>query len=225
MKNIWLKMLLILLMLVPVPFSCTDKNECLDLYVEPYYDIQGMVFSSIVKYSIGKGGYPTWYNVSQDYGSMVYPCDSISMYFYVPDTLMLYHSQHIIKPKFSIIQEAFACNSKKPGYAGTREVVDKIYISSNYDYDETHSKNMDLSDIVDIFTYTNNIKDGEWTSLREYNNNSPYEAPKRFYLRFQHGRKPTLSKTHQFTIRYYMETQPGEASEYYVIITPVLKVR
>ena len=45
MKGIKLKIVLILLMLVPMPFSCTDKNECPDLYVEPYFDIREMKFT------------------------------------------------------------------------------------------------------------------------------------------------------------------------------------
>ena len=224
MKNIWLKILLIVLMLVPVPFSCKDYNECPDLYVEPYYDIQGLVFSHIDKYYLTqKKGYAMFEIISQDYDNVVYPCDSMALYIYAPDTLLMYHSQHIMKPGFSFTQEVFACN--KSGYAGTRELVDKIYISSNYDFDETHKKDYDLSDIVDIFAYSNDKAVGKWMSLREFNNNSPYEAPKRFHLRIQHGRKPTLSKTQQFVIRYYMETKPGEASEYYVVTTPVIQVR
>jgi hypothetical protein len=222
MKSIWLKIMLILLMLVPVPFSCTDKNECLDLYVEPYYDIQGMVFSYVDLYYRNKAGYLLFEAVSQDFDKQVYPCDSLALYVMVPDTLLRFHSQQMMKPGFSFMQEAFACNSKRPGYAGTRELVDKIYISSNYDFDETHAKDYDLSDIVDIFAYTANDNES-WKSLREYNMNSPYEAPKRFYLLLK--RKPTLSKTQQFVIKYYMATQPGEATKYYIITTPVFQVR
>ena len=225
MKNIWLKILLILLMLVPLPFSCKDKNECMDLYVEPYYDIQGMVFSHIdsyYEYYRKNKKYVMFDRFSQDYDNEVYPCENMALYFKVPDTLLMYHSQYIMKPGFSFTQELFACNSKKKGYAGTRELVDKIYISSNYDFDETHAKGYDLSDIVDIFAYTRDQGTGNWMSLRDYNNNSPYEAPKRFYLFIK--RRPTLSKTQQFVVRYYMSTQPGEASEYYVITTPVFQV-
>ena len=223
MKDIWLRILLILLMLVPFPFSCKDKNECLDLYVEPYYDIQGMVFSYVDKYYeyyVKDKKYVKFDSFNQDYDNYVYPCENMALYFKVPDTLLRFHSYHIMKPGFGFTQEAFAA-CKRSGWAGTRELVDKIYISSNYDFDETHPKGYDLSDIVDVFAYTTNGKDS-WRSLREYNNNSPYEAPKRFYLMIK--RKPTLSKTQQFVVKYYMLTQPGEATEYYIITTPVFQV-
>ena len=222
MHGIKLKILLVLFILIPLPFSCEDKNECLDLYVEPYFDIQDMVFSYVDMYYRNKEGKLMFDLFSQDYANEVYPCDSLALYIMVPDTALLYHSKHIIQPKFGFTQEAFACNSKRPGYAGTRELVDKIYISSNYDFDETHKMGNNLSNIVDIFAYTTNGKN-EWMLLDDYNNQSPYEAPKRFYLLFK--RKPTRSQTQQFVITYLMKTDPGEPTEYYTITTPVFKVR
>jgi hypothetical protein len=229
MKNIWLKILLTSLMLVPVPFSCTDENKCLGLYVEPYFDIQGMIFSHIDMYHryYHKGKPYIQFDIfNLDYDNNVYPCDSMAIYIKVPDTLLMYHSKQIMKPRFSFTQEAFA-ECDKPGYAGTKELVDKIYISSNYPFDDTHNTpNFDLSDIVDIFTYTRekNEEKDNWMTLREYNSKSPYEAPKRFYLMIK--RKPTLSKIQQFVIKYYMVTQPGDlTTEYYIITTPVFHVR
>ncbi len=221
MTGIKLKIFIILLILIPLPFSCEDKNECLDLYVEPYFDIQNMVFGEVDLYSDNKG-ILNFNIVDQDYSTMIYPCDSMALYIYVPDTSLTFHSQRIIKPRFGLIPEAIACNSQRSGYAGTRELVDKIYVSSNYDFDETHSKNDNLSDIVRIFAYSSN-GDNKWMSLSDFNNNSPYEAPKRFYLLFT--RKPTRSKTQQFVIKYYMKTNPGEATEYYIVTTPVFHVR
>jgi len=223
MKSVALRIALIILMLVPVPFSCKDKNECLDLYVEPYFKIQGMVFKYIDKYYIDKHGkiqFPELFD--QDYDNNVYPCDSMALYLMTPDTLLLYHSQHIIQPRFGFTQELFACNSKRAGYAGTRQLVDKIWVSSNYDFDETHGKDYDLSDIVEIFAYLPNEK-VERVLLSEYNKHSPYEAPKRFFLLIK--RKPTLSRTQQFVIKYYMKTEPDETPEYYIITTPVFHVR
>jgi len=223
MKNIKLKIALILLMLVPMPFSCMDKNECRDLEVEPYFDIREMDFRYVDiynEYYVKGKKYLMFDTISQDFTNMVYPCDSMAMYFEA--TLLAFHSQMIIQPKFSFMQEAFACNSKRPGWAGTRELVDKIYISSNYDFDETHGKDYDLSDIVDIFAYTTNGNDG-WMRLSDYNKNSPYEAPKRFYLLVK--RKPTRSMIQQFVIKYYMKTEVGEPTEYYFIPTPVFRVR
>jgi hypothetical protein len=202
MKGIKLKILLILFILVPIPFSCEDKNECLDLYVEPYFDIQGMVFSYVDLYSRGKVDNLMFELVSQDYATQVYPCDSMALYIMVPDTSLLFHSQHIMRPRFSFTPEAFACNAKRNGYAGTRELVDKIFISSNYDFDETHNKSDNLGDIVDIFAYTVDGKN-DWMSLGDYNKYSPYEAPKRFYLLIK--RKPTRSMTQQFVITYNMK--------------------
>ena len=231
MRGIKLKIALILLMLVPMPFSCVDKNECLDLYVEPYFDIREMDFRYVDmyhEYYVKGKKYLMFDAISQDFSSQVYPCDSMAMYFEA--TLLSYHAQNIKSPKFGFTQEVFACNSKRAGWAGTRELVDKIYISSNYDFDETHGKNYDLSDIIDIFAYTTTVDDkagdsqkGGWMLLSDYNKNSPYEAPKRFYLLIK--RKPTLSKTQQFVIKYYMKTEPGEAPKYFIITTPVFKVR
>ncbi|MDR1154114.1 MAG: hypothetical protein LBL04_05335 [Bacteroidales bacterium] len=222
MKDIKLKILLILFILVPVPFSCEDRNECLDLYVEPYFDIQNIIFSYVDLYSHGKANNLIFELVDQDYDDRVYPCDSMALYIMVPDTALLFHSQQVMRPRFSLIPEAFACNARRNGYAGTRELVDKIYISSNYDFDETHHKNDNLSDIVDIFAYTTDGKN-DWMSLSDYNKYSPYEAPKRFYLLIK--RKPTRAMTQQFVIKYYMKTEPGEPTEYYIITTPVFHVR
>jgi len=223
MKNVWIRILLILLMLVPLPFSCKVTDDCPELYVLPYYDIRGMAFKyvdSYYEYYRNNNKYIMFEKFSQDYDNEEYPCEKMALYFEVPDTLLHYHSQHFMKSGFGFTQEAFA-ECKRPGWAGTRELVDKIYISSRFDFDETHAANMDLSDIVDIFTYSSNSKE-TWKTLRDYNQNSPYEAPKRFYLLIK--RRPTLSKTQEFVIRYYMVNQLGEASEYYVITTPVFQV-
>jgi len=223
MRSLKIKILLVLFILIPIPFSCEDKNECLDLYVEPYFDIQDMIFHHIDMYYYNKEGKLMWDDFSQDYASHVYPCDSLALYIMAPDTALLFHSKHIIQPKFGFTQEVFACNSKKSGYAGTRELVDKIFISSNYDFDETHGAGYNLDDIVDIFAYTTIKKNEKWVSLSEFNKNSPYEAPKRFHLIIK--RKPTRSNIQQFVIKYYMKTEPGEATESYIITTPVFHVR
>ena len=222
MEGIRLKIVLIILMLLPVPFSCKDKNDLLDLYVEPYFKIQGLVFKNIDRYYIDKYGKIQLDLFDQDFDNNVYPCDSMALYIMAPDTLLIYHSQHIIQPRFGLTQELFANNSKRSGYKGTHQLVDKIWVSSNYDFDETHGKDYDLSDIIEIFAYLPNDKT-ERIKLSDYNKYSPYEAPKRFFLLIR--RKPTLSKTQQFVIKYYMKTEPGEAPEYYIITTPIFHVK
>ena len=152
MYGIKVKILLVLLILAPFPFACEDKNECLDLTVEPYFDIRNFDFKEVNTYSYTKGNILDINITGQDYDNQVYACDSMALYFMAED--LIFHSQHNQKPSFGWMPEAFACNSLRPGYAGTREMVDKIYISSNYDFDETHGKNANLSDIVDIFAYT-----------------------------------------------------------------------
>ena len=127
-----------------------------------------------------------------------------------------------MSPRAGFMQEAFACNSLSPGHAGTRELVDKIYVTSNYAFDDRHDVNYNLDDIIDIFAYSS-TGGNKRMSLEEFNKNSPYEAPKRFYLLFK--RKPTKSNIQQFVIKYYMKTEPGEANEYYFVTTPVFKVR
>ena len=223
MKNIWLKILLVVLMLIPIPFSCKDMNDCPDLYVEPYYSAQAMHFHYVDKYWINQKTKPATIKfdiISQDYENMIYAADSLAMFFHTPDTQLLYHSQNKINKGFSLSQELFACN--RSGWAGTKDLVDKIYISSNYDYDETHGRNYDLSDIVQIFAYTSTGKN-KWMLLSDYNENSPYEASKRFYLLMT--RKPTISKTQQFVVKYYMKNEPGMPSKYFIMETPVFQLR
>lgn len=223
MKGIKLKITLILLMLVPVPFSCKDMNECRDdLYKQPYYRMLGMVFRDVQIYWRTPQGMPMFDNVSQDYDTHVYPCDSMALYFYVPDTLLMYHANHF-KSSFSFTRDALACEPKRDGWSGTRDLVDKIYISSEYDFDETHNKNDNLSDIVDIFVYSSVKEEGGYYLLNDYNKYSPYQAPKRFYLLLK--RKPTRSMTQQFVIRYNMKTEAGETNKHFVITTPVFYVR
>ena len=224
MKGIKLKIALIFLMLLPVPFSCSklkDTNDGLDLYVEPYYNILGMVFTYVDLYYRTPTGTPMFQAVSQNFEDQVYPCDSMALHFIAPDSMLMYHSQYL-KSSYSLIPEAFASERKRPGYAGTLDLVDKIFISSNYDFDETHNKTDNLSDIVDILPYTPNVKEN-WMLLSDYNNNSPYVAPKRFVLFIK--RKPTRSNLQQFVIRYYIKTNEGETSKYFTIVTPVFHVR
>ena len=221
MKNIWLKIFLVILMLLPIPFSCKDTNEDMDLYVEPYFSAQAMYFHSVDLYWINQKTNEIMFDiVSQDYENIEYPADSLALFFHVPDTQLLYHSKNKIHKGFSLTQELFA--KKRPGWKGTQDLVDKIYISSNYDYDETHGKDYDLSDIVQIFAYTSTGKNS-WMLLSDYNKNSPYEAPKRFYLLIR--RKPTLSQTQQFVIKYYMKNEQGTQSKYFIMETPVFQLR
>ena len=227
MRRIKLKILLVLLMLVPIPFSCKDKCGTLDLERSPYFSMQNIVFKYVDLYSINiKSKKLMWKRVDQDYANTVYPCDSLALYFEAPDTALLYHSQKIMNFGFSLTQNAYACEVKRNGYAGTRDLVDKIFISSNYDFDETHNKNDNLSDIVGILAYTTNASskaEDKWVPLDEYNKNSPYEAPARFHLIIK--RKPTKSKKQQFVIKYNMKNEPGEPSKYFTIVTPVFTVR
>lgn len=226
MKGFKLKILLILLILVPlplIPFSCKDKNDCLDLDVEPYYVIEEIDFQDVTLYWINpKDGVPAYKNVSQDFDNTEYPCDSMMLSFEATD--LSYQSYYMIpKTGFSFTQELFACEPNRAGYKGSLEMVDKIYISSNYDFDETHKKSDNMSDIVDIFAYSHSGPK-TWMSLLEYNNNSPYEAPKRFSLYLT--RKPTRSKVQQFVIRYLMlPEEPGKAPKYWVITTPKFNVK
>ena len=224
MRRIWIKILLVILMLLPIPFSCKDKSESLDLYVEPYFRAQDMFFHYVDIYYINpKTKAPTFETINQDYDNTVYPADSMALYFHVPDTQLLYHSQRNIKKGFSFIQESFASTVKRPGYLGTRDLVDKIYISSNYEYDETHGKDYDLSDIVEIIYYSHSGPRYTRMLLSDFNKSSPYEAPKRFYLLIR--RKPTKSKTQQFVVKYYMKNEPGTPSKYFIMETPVFHVR
>ena len=223
MKNIWLKILLIFLMLIPIPFSCKDNNECMDLYVEPYYSAQKIIFKHVDKYWVNQKTNTLMFDlVSLEYDTFIYAADSMALYFEAPNDELLYHSYHERKINFSFTQETYACLSRRAGWAGTRDLVDKIYISSSYPYNEAHGKDYDLSDIVDIFAYSSN-EVGSWMSLSDYNKKSPYEAPKRFYLLFKSA--PTVSKTHQFVVKYYMKNEPGTPSKYFIIETPIFQMR
>ena len=227
MKRFKLKILLVVLMLVPLPFSCKDRNECSsDLYRERYFSIQNMVFKYVDIYSINpKTNKLMWDLVSQDYENTVYPCDSLALYFECPKDELLYHSENLKTKTFSFNQDLYACVPKQNGYDGTLDLVDKIFISSNYDFDEKHKKDDNLSDIVAILPYTKiteNTND-KWIPLDVYNQMSPYEAPARFHLIIK--RKPTGSKKQQFVIKYYMKTEEGAPSKYFIITTPVFNVR
>ena len=224
MKSIRLRIILILLMLVPVPFSCKeDCSALLDLYVEPYFQMQDLVFAYVDEYTFNEKTEKLMFkSISQNFDSVVYSCEKMAMYFQAPDTALLFHSQNTIKKRFGFMHEAIACSAKQPGYAGTLDLVEKIDISSNYDYDDMHHQNYDLSDIVKIFAYTTNGENG-WADLDEYNKNAPYQAPKRFYLLLK--QPPTLSKVQQFHIRYYMVNQNGGSSRLFEIVTPVFHVK
>ncbi|MCL2313521.1 MAG: hypothetical protein FWC41_13780 [Firmicutes bacterium] len=223
MKFFKLKILLVFLMLFNVQFSCTDKCDSLELHREPYFSMQNMAFKYVDLYWVNlKSKKLMWEIVDQNYEKNIYPCDSLAMYFEAPDTSLIFHSKNNLRNGFNFTTDVFACIVKQNGYAGTRDLVDKIFISSNYDFDETHNKNDNLSDIVEIFAYTTSGQNS-WKTLDEYNKNSPYEAPKRFYLLIK--RKPTRSKKQQFVVKYYMKNEIGEDSKYFIITTPVFNVR
>lgn len=227
MKFVKVKILLILLMLFHVQFSCKDKCNDLELYKEPYFSMQNIVFKYIDLYWVNpKSSKIMWDVVSQDYDHMIYPCDSLALYFQAPDTALLFHSENRIKNGFSLLQDAYACTPLQNGWAGTRDLVDKIFISSNFDFDETHNKDDNLSDIVAILAYKKNDSSSaadKWITLDDYNLNSPYEAPARFHLIIK--RKPTRSMKQQFVVKYYMKTEEGEPSKYFTITTPIFTVR
>ena len=231
MKNIKLKILLILLILVPFPFSCKDDcSALLDLYVEPYFKMLDIDFEYVDSYYINKQtNKPMFERISQDFENTVYTCENMALYFKAPDTALLFHSQNIFKTNgFGFAQEAIACEKKRPGYAGTKELVEKIIISTVYDFDDMHKSGTDISDIVEIFAYTTGgeNKDSEDSKepLTEYNDNSPYEAPKRFYLLIKTPAR--LSEIQQFIVHYYMMPQSeGEAAVYYSAQTPKFKVK
>ena len=224
MKGIKLKIALIMLMLVPiVPFSCKDTGECPDdLWVEPYFSIQNVSFEVVDKYWVNRRtGAIMFDKVDTTYAITVYAADSFAMAFKAPDTMLLFHSRAERKG-FGFFQDAFACNPKRPGWMGTRDSVDKIYISSYYDFNEAHPAGYDMSGIVDIFAYTRTGRNS-FMPLSEYNLNAPYEAPKRFHLLLKS--KPTRSSIQQFRILYYMKNEPGEPSKYFYIETPVFNLR
>ena len=186
MKGIKLKILLIFLMLVPVPFSCKDKCESRDFYVLPYYEIQKIEFSHADWYDVNsKTGKLMFDTISQDFANRTYYCENMALFFEAPHDELLFHSQNIMKSRFDFTREAFACTPKRPGYAGTKDLVDKIWIKSTFPFTETHGAHVLLDDIVWIFAYTTNGQN-PWMRLREYNELSPRpEAPMRFYLIFR----------------------------------------
>jgi len=225
MKSIKLKILLIVLMLIPIPFSC--KDQCGEgLPVLPYYELLALSFRHVDTYYYQSNADPKELKInliSQDFENTLYPCDSMALYFQTPDDALKFHSQINLKNGFGFTQEAFAqCPKKQPGYMGTLEKVDKIWISSNFKFDEMHDIDYDLSGIVDILAYTPNGIE-RMMSLSEYNLLPEKEAPKRFYLLLK--RKPTIDKTQQFVIKYNFLTEPGKPSKSFTVETPVFLVR
>jgi len=226
-KGIKLKILLIVFMLVPVAkYSCTDKcNEDNDkLYRQPYFSMQDLVFVHVDEYTHNNKTEKLMFkSISQNYDSVVYTAINMAMFFQAPDTSLLFHDAiNNSRKTFGFFPEAIACNRLQNGYAGTKDLVDKIYISSEFDFDETHPKGYDMGDIVKIFAYTTK-GENSWDDLDNYNRNSPYEAPKRFYLLLK--RNPTLSKTHRFTVSYYMKTEEGQKPKSFIMRTPFFTVK
>ena len=223
MKSIKLRIVLILLMLIQVPFSCMDRDICLDLEHMPYYKMMDLVFQNVELYFINPvSEKPQPIPVSQEYDTFIYPCDSLMLFFRVPDTALLYHANHkLIRNGFEITQTAYAC--ERPGYLGTLDKVDKIFISSRYDYDELHLAGYDLSDIVDIFVYSENEEEGGFWRLSDYNEQSPHAAPKRFFLLFT--RKARLSEIQKFDITYHLLAREDEEPREFRIETPTLRVK
>ncbi len=206
--------------LLSIPFSCEDKNECPDLYVDPYYSIVTIDFNSVAAYEYINGT-PQMYVTTQDYATAVYSCENLALYFTAD---LDFHSQNIPRwNNFSLIPQAYAlCNNPRPGYMGTQELVDRIYISSAYDFDETHPKNAMLNDIVEIFAYSK-TGDNSLVSLSEFNATAPHPAPERFYLLLKQN--PTKSNIQEFTVEYRMVNDGGierrfrmKCPEFHVIV-------
>ena len=220
MKGIKIKIFLILLMLVPVPYGCKDKCQDMDdlRYVLPYWQMQDLQLEHVNLWYINtRTGKPMFGRVSNEFENHTYSCENMALYIVAPNEALRFHAQNNFKSGFSFSQEAFACNRRQPGYDGTLDLVYKIYISSNYDFSETHLARMDMSDIVDIFAYTNK-GDESWMSLEEYNRTAPHEAPKRFHLLIK--RPARLSNKQQFVIRFLFHNEPGEASREFEIKVP-----
>ena len=222
MKGIKLKIILIAVMIIPVPFSCVDVDSCLDLEVMPYYRIMGLAFESVELYFINPASQkPMPLKVSQEYDTFVYPCDSMMLSFIVPNTELHFHAQNNnLKNGFSFTQEAFAC--ERPGYMGTLDMIEKIYIESKYNFDERHNAGYDLSDIVDIFAYTVDESSGGFWRLDDYNETAPHPAPKRFYILFRQN--ATMSDVQQFVVRYHLIREDG-TSEIFTEETPKFNVK
>ena len=225
MKSIRLKIFLILAMLFSAKYSCVDENSHLDLYVEPYYRMMDFKFRNVDMYYINPvTEQPMWSRVSQDFDNTVYATDSLAMYFHVPDTALLFHSQNNIKKGFGFMLEAYANNTKRPGYMGTLDLVEKIHIASRYDFDEMHGAGYDLSDVVYIFAYSTDMESGGFWSLDEYNAKGPHTAPKRFHLLFKPGIRP-ISSPQQFVLTYHLVGQHGLSPRQFQDVTPVFNVR
>ena len=224
MKGIFLKVFFILLMLIPLPFSCSEDCVLMELDVLPYFQMQALAFKYVDKYTINsKTEKPMFERISQNFATTQYTCENMALYFQVPDDELHFHSHNNVKKGFSFMQEAFACNQKQPGYAGTRDLIDKIFISTVYDFDDLHQKGYNIEDIVDIFAYTANGEFEKAISLEDYNSMPPSEAPKRFYIMI---RVPaSLSPVQQFIVRYFLMPREGEqAAVYFEAKTPVFNV-
>ena len=225
MKSIKFKIFLVLVMLIPLPFSCLDDSStCLDLYAPPYWRMMGMVFNGIDEYYINPNSEKPMFNIiSQDFENFIYPSDSIALEFIVPNEMLQFHAQNTMRKGFSMTQEAFACNPDRPGYQGTLDLVERIHISSNYDFDEMHPAGFDLTDIVDIFVYTQDEESGGFRPLREYNEMMPHIAPKRVYLLLT--RNARLSPIQQFVVRFHLMEIEGRPARHFTVETPVINVK
>ena len=225
MNKIKYKILLVLLLLLPIPYSCIDESACLELNMPPYYRMMGLTFGSIQLYHINPiSEKPLFDRISQEYETFVYPSDSLALYIMVPDTMLQFHAHNPLRKRFSLTQDVLACETNRPGFKGTLEMLERIHITSNFDYDEMHPAGSDLRDIVDIFVYAQDDEVGGFWSLRDYNENLlPQPAPKRLYLLLT--RNARLSPQQQFVIRYHLMGQAGRDPREFRVVTPVINVK
>ena len=223
MKIIKIKIFLVLLMLIPLPFSCLDESTCLDLYVPPYWRMTGLEFGGINRYHLQQNGMPLFGAISQDYADFVYPVDSMAIGIVVPEPFLQFHAQNTTRKGFSLTQDVLACTPDRPGFKGTLDLIERLHVTSNFDFDETHSAEMDLTDIIDVFVYTQDETSGGLRPLREYNNTMPHVAPNRVFLLFT--RNARISPQQQFVITIHLKEREGFPARHFTVETPIINVK
>ena len=106
---------------------------------------------------------------------------------------------------------AFACEPQPHGYLGTKEMLEDLIITSNFDFDDLHPKGSNLKDLFSVLDDNKNI------SLTEYLSKKPLVAPQYLHLRLR--KKPT-TENQKFKIAMYLSTD-----EQYFTETITIKIK
>jgi hypothetical protein len=200
MKIFRISIFAFLVSVMPVLVSgCCNSASCCgeDTNSSPYFDITAMetkVFL-ISQTPNGNGNLQTAYTPYAK-GTLL---DSANYRIKVNGILRFYGL--LEKPAVNWGGTLWACSPNEPGFKGSEEVVSKIIITSNAEFNKEHPAGASLNKLFDINAYTSIYNRDNLTNainVDEFVAKNP-TAPQ--YFELTPTRKPTAKK-HIFTITY-----------------------